>query len=153
MSCNLEGTLCQIVLGEWAMQIRGERLKNVDADASRGSQSRTRWNFRSKKKIGSDFTVHFLKDRDRDFQGVVVKAHISDVVPTLEHTKVGRDHLNATIRSFTQNRVKILVDRCTKDSTAELLRVRRQIGSPAAKANPNWTANYEHESVFPREWF
>src|ERR1700688_266388 len=145
-----KSALGQIVLRERALQIGCQRFEYIHTDARRRPQPGAGRNLRGEKQIDRDVAVHLLEDGEWNFQHVALKAHVGDVVPSLAYSKVGGDHLHTAVRSSTQNGVEVLVDGCAQNRAAKLFIIGRQVSSPAAKANPNWTANYEHWTTSPR---
>ena len=54
---------------------------------------------------------------------------------------------------FRNPRQKVFIDSRAQNGAAELFIIGGQVSTSATKANPNWTANYEHWIMSPRKQF
>src|SRR5208282_2199011 len=98
------------------------------------------------KQIHGHLRTQFLEHCQRNLQFAVPNWHIRDVLPIFKHSKVGRNDLHPAVTASPEDGVEVFVDGCAQYSATKLLVVRRQISSSASKANPHWTANYEHSA-------
>src|SRR5215469_16509032 len=148
---DVKSAICQLLFGKRQVQIAGERLQNVDADACRRAQAGSRRDLRSQKQIDINLAAQVLQNRDRNLEAILMNFECGHVAPTLADSQVRGDDLDALIGAATQNGIEVLVNGGAEYSSAELLEIGGKVGSPTAKTNPHWAAYDEHSTLRPRE--
>src|SRR5215831_9985848 len=98
MARDVEGLLREFVLGDRALDIGGQCLQYVYANAGRRSQARARRYLGGQKQIDRNVAIYFLENSQWNLQSAALELVPGDVLPGLADSQIRGNDLDASVR-------------------------------------------------------